>query len=107
MYTKGPWTIQELAKDISGYSGWNSYCIRANNNIHLATVGDVDRFFQDDNESNARLIAAAPDLLEALKALFENCCMIHSHWGDGCNQKEADAAIRAAKAAIAKAEGGE
>jgi hypothetical protein len=33
--------------------------------------------------------------------------MIHRVWGDGSNQKEADAAIAAGKAAIAKAEGRE
>jgi hypothetical protein len=51
------------------------------------------------------MIAACPDLLEALKALYEHCCMIHKYWGDGCNQREADAAIVAGLAAIAKAEG--
>ena len=56
-------------------------------------------------EANARLIAAAPDLLAALKGIFEHCAMIHRAWGDGSNHKEADAAIAAGKAAIAKAEG--
>jgi len=55
--------------------------------------------------ANARLIAAAPDLLEALKGLFQNCSMIHKLWGAHCNREEADAAIAAARAAIAKAEG--
>jgi len=45
----------------------------------------------------------APDLLEATKSLFEHCVMVHKHWGDGGNQKEAHAAIAAARAAIAKA----
>lgn len=43
-------------------------------------------------------------LLDALQGLFNHCCMTHKHWGDGNNQKEADRAIKAAKAAIAQAE---
>lgn len=57
----------------------------------------------EEREANARLIAAAPELLAALEALFANCSMIHNVWGDGCNRKQADAAIAAARAAIAKA----
>ena len=47
----------------------------------------------------------APDILAALKGLFEHCAMIHARWGEDSNQREADAAIKAARAAIAKAEG--
>ena len=56
-------------------------------------------------DANARLISAAPDLLEALEALFENCEMIHKYWGDGDNTKQADNAIAAARSAISKAKG--
>ena len=55
--------------------------------------------------ADARLIAAAPELLEALRGLFEHCAMVHNQWGDNSNQKEADNAIKAARAAISKAEG--
>lgn len=60
-----------------------------------------------ESEANARLIAAAPDLLCAMQELFEQCVMVHRYGGDGCNQKEADAAIKAGFAAIAKATEGE
>ncbi len=56
-------------------------------------------------EGNARLIASAPDLLAALESLFEHCSMVHNQWGDGSNQQQADAAIAAGRAAIAKATG--
>ena len=46
---------------------------------------------------------AAPDLLAALEGLFEHCSMIHKHWGEGGNQKEADATIKAGREAIEKA----
>jgi hypothetical protein len=51
-------------------------------------------------EANARLIAAAPKLLEAMVRLFDHCSMVHKHWGDGCNRKEAEVAIQDARAAI-------
>lgn len=54
---------------------------------------------------NAALIAAAPDLLAALQALFAECAMIHRYGGEANNQREADAAIAAGRAAIAKATG--
>ena len=59
----------------------------------------------DECDANARLIAAAPELLASLESLFEHCAMVHRHWGEGSNQKEADAAQAAARAAIAKAKG--
>jgi len=52
------------------------------------------------------LHAAAPKLFEALKALYENCAMVHKRWGINCNQHEADAAIAAGLAAIQEVEGG-
>ena len=55
------------------------------------------------SEANARLIAFAPELLQAIKDLFRECAMVHKSWGDGDNTKEADAAIKRAKDAIAKA----
>jgi hypothetical protein len=66
-------------------------------------IADVSR----DNgaaiaKANAVLIAQAPAMLEALELLFEHCVMIHKHWGEGCNQKEADAAIKNAQAILAK-----
>ena len=48
--------------------------------------------------ANARLIAAAPELLEALTD-----CVEHMHW----TQPQGEAALKKAKAAIAKATGSE
>ena len=64
-----------------------------------ATKQDAARWFLDP------LRAAAPEMYVALKSLFDNCVMIHRHWGEGSNQKEADAAIRNAQAILAKIEG--
>jgi hypothetical protein len=59
--------------------------------------------FKPNQQANTKLIAAAPDLLETLQGLFEHCCMIHKHWGENSNNKEADIAIKAALSAIKKA----
>lgn len=40
-------------------------------------------------------------LRAAIKGLFDQCAMIHKHWGDGDNTKEADDAQNAARAALA------
>ena len=56
-------------------------------------------------DANARLIAAAPEMREALAGLFEHCAMVHKHWGDGSNVKEADQAIKTASALLARIDG--
>jgi len=62
---------------------------------------------EDEANANARLIAAAPEMREALAALFEHCAMVHKYWGDGCNQQQADAAIKQARALLARIDGAE
>jgi hypothetical protein len=52
--------------------------------------------------ANARLIAAAPDLLEALRAVLRDCNLRELGHGGRMDQ-----AIAASRAAIAKADGGE
>jgi hypothetical protein len=50
--------------------------------------------------ARAHLLAAAPELRDALAALYEHCSMVHRHWGEGSNQKQADAAIAAGRALL-------
>lgn len=105
-HTPAPWIVKSPT-NIKG-DGWtrimsNGVQIAKVNALHPAGKREAGDFEQET--ANARLIAAAPELLEALQALFENCAMTHNRWGDGDNTKEADAAIQAARAAIAKATG--
>ncbi len=73
------------------------------------TIANVGRAFDGDySPANARLIAAAPDLLEALrKALpaIVQCERAHRNIGAAVGQGEFQRALDAALAAIAKAEG--
>ena len=65
---------------------------------------DVDH---DEQEANAKLIAAAPNMFTALEDLFKHCAMIHKYGGEISNAKEADAAIKSAHAALISATEGE
>ena len=68
--------------------------------LTVGIKGDVDDYWIHCSDANARLIEASPDLLEALKAVV-------SAWevtGPIEAAERMDAAIHAARAAIAKAE---
>jgi hypothetical protein len=91
-HTPGPWKLCRNAH------GWflktKAGCI----------IGGINRFPDTAElayhcESNARLIAAAPDLLEALKGLQSVGYLDDS----SCATKEGAAALRAARSALAKA----
>lgn len=100
-HTPGPWTVgkrcgQEV--DINapdgdpqlGYSSWS----------RMAVVYGCDGQPETGSrvvEANARLIAAAPDLLVALRELLEE--------GRGSTYPASECLLDAAEAAIAKAEG--
>lgn len=92
-HTPGPWTPHGASVAKEG----------RNSEYTLATV--TAHIPEEEGYATARLIAAAPDLLEALRALFQHCAMVHKHWGDNNNVQEADKAIAQAHAAIAKAAG--
>ena len=64
-------------------------------------IGGDNKACMAELEADYRLIAAAPDLLMALKLAFQHL----NGGGDSLNALEHAAAFRAARAAIAKAEG--
>ena len=89
-YTPGPWTVEEYGEDdcpalVIHKDTESRVCFMATPGSH----GDPAKI-----EADARLIAAAPDLLEALRDLV-------SEWDDGLD----DPFWNAARAAIAKATG--
>ena len=88
-HTHGPWMFDPSLKGDGSFGG--SYIV-SNNAKKTWPLAEVYR------EDNARLIAAAPDLLEALKALVAD---LKPYMGQG----RMDDKIRNAIAAIAKATG--
>lgn len=64
-FTPGPWTIRKASRGPSWYVEGQHTRARS-----PWLVADVDGM-GDENEANARLIAAAPDLLAALEACEE------------------------------------
>lgn len=87
-HTPGPWRHE---KDFS---------VRATNNYEIAHVSHMNYERGGTCEANARLIAAAPDMLEALKWAAE---ILESYKNQKCGI-HIDA-IEKARAAIAKATG--
>ncbi len=88
-YTKGPWKCGE---DAGIWAGKLKICTLSyfqdkNNPLHVCVF---------KTEANARLIASAPELLEALKELYEAV--------DSCVELTPEI-LNIAKQAIAKAEG--
>lgn len=88
-FTPGPWRLAALSK---------SYGIYENDGTRVAEVGGAFGVARERRESDARLIASAPDLYEALRSLLNDCLKLD----DGaCNDAILDQAI----IALAKAEG--
>jgi hypothetical protein len=64
-HTTGPWNVSEAVEEI--HDDYYSIANLAEMEI-VAYVGDGSSGYSPQRESNARLIAAAPDLLAALRA---------------------------------------
>lgn len=97
-HTRGPWMIAPCSEDAERFDVVSEYEPRPDGTTRANWIAEVD--LQDEshpgeNLANARLITAAPDLLEALKG------MLAYYTGGRINNP----ANHAAQAAIAKAEG--
>lgn len=92
-YTPGPWTQWADTNIIIGLHSGS----KRSENLRICEV--ATHTWQDQGRYNARLIAAAPELLEALRDLMESTGALH---GNPATDNPAEAAARSA---IAKAEG--
>lgn len=105
-FTAGPWTMGRMQR--SSNFAKDTYAVHGDGTILCKVKGGVT----EDAAvaaANARLIAAAPDLLEALRALAERTLEYVGPEPDEDDGLECDAEMRAlarsAEAAIAKATG--
>lgn len=65
-HTPGPWTVEKFTRE----NDWDR--MRARVTDGQDTIAQLfDSAFEDRNHANARLIAAAPELLEALEQILE------------------------------------
>lgn len=99
-HTQGPWSFDPEDKSIVGKD--EGLSIATIDNIDVG--GDKGFHFGDESEANARLIAAAPELLEALRGLDEAYCRAGTHLTREERTEDRKRLI-AARAAIAKATG--
>jgi len=97
--TPAPWAFQK-AEDCMGrkLDEMVRWVITADgHSLWICTGPTWDQDHAEESESNARLIAAAPELLEALTEIVAAA--------DGDGWKKLDATFAGARAAIAKATG--
>jgi len=74
-FTPGPWRVAGEDKNFVyalSQSGANSFW------AHVQSAG-IDRITENEKAANARLIAAAPEMYDALKALVESPNTFSSH----------------------------
>lgn len=97
-FTPGPWHL-------SGKDSIGTYIEGRYEHSNIATINTVDQENRNERESNARLIAAAPELLEALEVILKNYISFATCGICGYGGAEREEEVIAAKSAIAKARG--
>ena len=100
-HTPGPWDVYQLADDQDTYGS------HANKMIITASDHSIEVCGVVHNQADAPLIAAVPNLLDALRVITAAARSWHDfHHGSNCiDCDEICAALPAAEAAIARAEG--
>jgi len=71
--TTGMWKLQKLEYHHNDYENWKTFAIRSSQNVCLATVGEVDRYCESENEANAELIVTAVNQCKAINAEHPEC----------------------------------
>lgn len=97
-HTPGPWSLDPEDKSIVGKD--EDLAIATIENIDVG--GDKGFHFGEESRANARLIATAPELLEALQLLGDVGCFEHGMLG---NHNDILSAVSKSLSAIAKATG--
>jgi hypothetical protein len=99
-HTPGPWRIYRNKHNgtflLSGGDKSKNQCFPV---LHASDSTNTE-YMSNPSPANANLIAAAPDMLEALKSTLAELCFLRDEIGSGLDDQ-----ILLIKAAIAKAEG--
>lgn len=97
-FTPAPWTVHNTGDVFTGLGAQNAEGIEApsNDGWHIADC-DMGGLGLEELQANAHLIAAAPDMYEALQQAITSM--------QDSGYQNSHVAIRAGKAALAKAEG--
>jgi hypothetical protein len=108
-HTPGPWRLGAL-QSYDGYTGQpfrNVWAGQGDAATVTARAMRSEGAMTNDVDADARLIAAAPEMLEALNELLPRIENFEDRgpYGEGWQSKELEAAINAVRAAIAKATG--
>lgn len=110
-HTPGPWTAEEVIVRPPNQRSWEVNCDKGGRVLICNTGNSADGTVPpaEQRGANARLIAAAPDLLAALEAdqELDNHNLNHADCPVGCIERSSLWAIAREKrvAAIAKAKG--
>ena len=110
-HTSGPWDVSQIGRRndgslaVMGEGPEGRYPVAYVNVATAQPRGKAHLATDDISEANARLIAAAPDLLETLKRLT-NEMQVASSRGTPAKAGWFDLRLSMARAAIAKATGG-
>lgn len=115
-HTPGPWEVQPNAWDqgasiaiVSPANGWKVAIIQYDEDIQIVNDPDMETVKRHPQEmADAHLIAAAPDLLQALQNLIKDYKALaedfsHERTKDGWDAFDPAEDLKAAHAAITKA----
>lgn len=97
-HTPGPWSWDSGVVPPDGPGRYSDIYVDDGDKI-IASINEFPESSPEEGKANARLIAAAPDMYEALKLFDEALERWTGQWGP--RMREIDATVRAA---IAKAE---
>jgi hypothetical protein len=97
-HTPGPWYVREQ-DDIDAEG--NGYVWAVKGESHGSYIQNPGHA---NSEANARLMAAAPEMLKALEELLDLTALMPNS-DDAVNDPELEPALERARAAIAKAQG--
>lgn len=97
-HTPGPWSIRELTGEDHRGMGW----IQDAHGVDVTCYGAQERW-TEENRANAKLIAAAPELLLGAQRAYNYMLNTQRELGIADNSEQEFETVKLLRAAIAKA----